>query len=65
LPTKRYHAHGVTGVTSELRHMQGNIEFLSVASCVHFPQRAPPANPFTTSGNGQDLFCLADAGYVP
>ena len=62
---KRFHAHGVTGVTSELRHMQGNIEFLSVGSCVHFPQRAPPANPFTSSGNGQELFCLADAGYVP
>jgi uncharacterized protein YbjQ (UPF0145 family) len=45
--------------------MQGNIEFLSVGSCVHFPQRAPPGNPFTTSGNGQELFCLADAGYVP
>lgn len=62
---KRFRAHGVTGVTSELRHMQGNIEFLSVGSCVHFPQREPPANPFTTSGNGQELFCLADAGYVP
>jgi uncharacterized protein YbjQ (UPF0145 family) len=62
---KRFRAHGVTGVTSELRHMQGNIEFLSVGSCVHFPQRAPPANPFTSSGNGQELFCLVDAGYVP
>src|SRR5688572_25395661 len=26
---------GITGVTSELRHFRGNIEFLSVASCVH------------------------------
>ena len=25
----------------------------------------PPANPFSTSGNGQELYCLLDAGYVP
>src|SRR5438045_1145079 len=26
---------GITGVTSELRHFHGNIEFLAVGSCVH------------------------------
>ena len=26
---------GITGVTSELKRFHGNIEFLSVASCIH------------------------------
>jgi uncharacterized protein YbjQ (UPF0145 family) len=62
---KRLNALGVTGVTSELRHMQGNIEFLSVGSCVHDPQSEPPSFPFSSSSNGQELFCLFDAGYGP
>ena len=58
-------ASGITGVTSELRSMQGNVEFLSVASCVH--AKNPAANPgfFSTSGNGQALYCMVDAGYLP
>ncbi len=58
-------AHGITGVTSELRRMQGNVEFLSVGSSVHQADTPPPAHPFSTSGNGQELFCLLDAGYAP
>jgi uncharacterized protein YbjQ (UPF0145 family) len=59
---------GITGVTSSLRHFNGNIEFLSVASCLHKSDvRDPPgtAPTFTTSGNGQSLYCLMDAGYTP
>jgi uncharacterized protein YbjQ (UPF0145 family) len=59
------HTHGVTGVTSELRRMQGNIEFISVGSSVHRANTPAPAHPFSTSSNGQDLFCLIDAGYSP
>src|SRR5437868_4523918 len=52
-------AHGITGVTSELRRMQGNIEFLSVASCVHGKDGGPPPlEIFSTSSNGQELYCL-------
>jgi len=58
-------AHGVTGVTSELRRMQGNVEFLSVGSCVHGADAPVPARPFSSSSNGQELFCLMDAGYTP
>jgi uncharacterized protein YbjQ (UPF0145 family) len=58
-------AHGVTGVTSELRRMQGNVEFLSVGSCVHGADAPAPARPFSSSSNGQELFCLMDAGYTP
>ena len=58
-------AHGITGVTSELRRMQGNIEFLSVASCVHSTGGPPPLAIFSSSSNGQELYCLLDAGYTP
>jgi uncharacterized protein YbjQ (UPF0145 family) len=60
----KHGAHGITGVTSEVRHMQGNIEFLSVGSCVHQAGAAPRV-PFSTSGNGQELYCLLDCGYGP
>jgi uncharacterized protein YbjQ (UPF0145 family) len=62
---KDFGAHGVTGVTSELRQMQGNVEFLSVGSCVHRADTPPPARPFSSSSNGQELFSLIDAGYEP
>src|SRR5580704_4863196 len=62
---KEFGAHGVTGVTSELRHMQGNVEFLSVGSCVHSSDRPAPARPFSSSSDGQELFSLIDAGYTP
>src|ERR1700730_10015346 len=55
---KEFGAHGVTGVTSELRHMQGNVEFLSVGSCIHSPNSPAPARAFSSSSNGQELFSL-------
>ncbi len=59
-------AHGITGVTNELRSLKGNIEFLSVASAVHQAEGPPPlAGVFSTSGNGQELYCQLDAGYQP
>jgi uncharacterized protein YbjQ (UPF0145 family) len=64
----RHGGVGITGVTSSLRHFNGNIEFLSVASCLHKTDvRDPPGTvpAFTTSGNGQSLYCLLDAGYTP
>jgi len=64
----RHGGVGITGVTSSLRHFNGNIEFLSVASCLHKQgvRDAPGTAPaFTTSGNGQSLYCLLDAGYTP
>lgn len=59
-------AHGITGVTNELRSLKGNIEFLSVASALHQPGGPPPLKGvFSTSGNGQELYCQLDAGYQP
>jgi len=56
---------GITGVTSELTHFRGNIEFLSVASALHGAADAPEQLGFSSSGNGQELYCLMDAGYQP
>ncbi len=56
---------GITGVTSELRAFHGNIEFLSVASCVHAADQPAEKFLFSTSGDGQELYCLLDAGYSP
>jgi uncharacterized protein YbjQ (UPF0145 family) len=56
---------GITGVSSDLRHFHGNIEFLSVASCVHGAAKPAHQGLFSTSGDGQELYCQLDAGYVP
>jgi len=61
----RFGATGITGVTSELRHFRGNIEFLSVGSCVGGPRPAGAREAFSSSSNGQELYCLLDAGYTP
>src|SRR5215470_3426190 len=56
---------GITGVTSELKHFHGNIEFLSVASCIHDETPSKEQIRFSTSGDGQELYCQLDAGYTP
>lgn len=58
---------GITGVTSELRHFHGNIEFLSVASCLHRRDLQGQAErvEFSTAGDGQELYCQLDSGYRP
>ena len=63
---QKHGATGITGMTSELRGMQGNLEFLSVGSCVHDKSGgAAKGVPYSTSSNGQELFCLLDCGYTP
>lgn len=55
-------ASGVAGVSSDLRGMAGNTEFLFTGSCLF----GGPSQPFfTTAGNAQELFCHMDAGYRP
>jgi len=56
---------GITGVTSELTHFHGNIEFLSVASCVHGSAGQTNQGLFSTAGDGQEFYCQLDAGYTP
>ena len=62
---QQHGATGVTGVTSDLRHFQGNIEFLSIASAVRSPNRAANGGIYSTAGDGQELYCQLDAGYSP
>ena len=45
--------------------MQGNTEFLSVASCIRHKGEKASSTMFSSSVNGQELYCLMDAGYEP
>jgi uncharacterized protein YbjQ (UPF0145 family) len=56
-------AHGLTGVTSELKPMGGLIEFLAIGSAIHGSDYSGPF--FSTACSGQDLYCQLDAGYAP
>ena len=58
-------AVGLTAVTNELTHLKGNIEFLSVASSLHHDDHTGGQLAFSSSSNGQELYCLMDAGYTP
>ena len=61
----KHGAQAITGVTSELRTMQGNTEFLSVGSCVHGPAGSASGKAVSTNGGGQQHYCVLDAGYTP
>jgi len=58
----REQVHGVVGVTSELRSLSGNSEFLFVGSGV---SGGPGTALFTSAGDAQELYCHMDAGYEP
>src|SRR5438067_1405305 len=59
----RVGAHGLTGVTSDLKHLGGLVEFLAIGSAVKGLDHKGPF--FTTACTGQDLYCQMDAGYEP
>ena len=57
---------GISGVTSDLRHFHGNIEFLSVGSTIHAEGKASTEKlSFSTAHDAQELYCMIDAGYTP
>jgi len=56
---------GITGVTSELSQMAGGVEFLSIGSCLHSQNAASEQIAFSTSADGQELYCQLDAGFRP
>lgn len=56
--------HGASGVTSELIFHPGNVEFLTVGSTIHRNDNGNYAA-FSSSADGQELFCQWDAGYQP
>lgn len=55
-------AHGAVGVTSELRNLAGNTEYLYVGSSV---RHGAGSEFFTSAGDAQELYCHMDAGYAP
>jgi uncharacterized protein YbjQ (UPF0145 family) len=56
-------AHGVTGVTSELKQLSGLKEFIAIGTTIKGADYRGPF--FTTACSGQDLYCQLDAGYEP
>lgn len=55
-----------TGLTSELIFHPGNVEFLSVGSAIKpINSDQQNQNGFTSSSDGQELFCQIDANYMP
>jgi uncharacterized protein YbjQ (UPF0145 family) len=56
-------AHGLTGVTSELKSVGGLTEFLAIGSAIKGQDYNGPF--FSTACSGQDLYCQLDAGYAP
>src|SRR5205807_39643 len=58
-----HQAHGLTGVTSELRNLNNLVEFLAIGSSVKGADHTGPF--FTTACTGQDLYCQMDAGFEP
>lgn len=57
---------GITSVTSELVQHSGMIEFLSVGSTVRKEGAEGPAElEFSTSADGQELYCQLDCGFRP
>ncbi|PRC94728.1 heavy metal-binding domain-containing protein [Solimicrobium silvestre] len=59
---KHESVHGIVGVSSELRGLAGNSEFLFVGSGVLGNN---PGKLFTSAGDAQELYCHMDAGYDP
>src|SRR5262245_3832184 len=56
-------AHGLTGVTSDLKKIGGLMEFIALGSAIKGSEHKGPF--FTTACSGQDLYCQMDAGYEP
>ncbi len=56
---------GITGVTNELVQHAGSVEFLSVGSCVHQEGARAEQLGFSSSADGQELYCQLDAGFRP
>ena len=58
---------GITGVNSELVQHAGNVEFLSIGSSIHKEGAVGQTETleFTSSADGQELYCQIDAGFKP
>jgi uncharacterized protein YbjQ (UPF0145 family) len=62
---QQHGGHGITSVTSDLKNFYGNIEFLSIGTCVHRADSSSRELDFSTSHDGQELYCQLDAAFTP
>ncbi len=58
-------AVGISGVTTELVQHGGSMEFLSVGSAVHRKDHMASSLEFTSSSDGQELYCQIDSEFKP
>ncbi len=56
---------GITGVSNELVLHGTNVEFLAIGSCIHREGARTEHMEFSTSADGQALYCEIDAGFQP
>jgi uncharacterized protein YbjQ (UPF0145 family) len=56
---------GITGVSNELIIHGTNIEFLAIGSCIHRAGAKTEQLEFSSSADGQALYCQIDAGFTP
>jgi uncharacterized protein YbjQ (UPF0145 family) len=62
---ERHGGIGITGVSNELIVHGTNIEFLAIGSCIHQAGAKTEQIEFSSSADGQTLYCQIDAGFVP
>ncbi len=62
---ERHGGVGLTGVSNELVVLGSNIEFLSMGSTLHANRENNERLAFTSSADGQELYCQIDAGFQP
>ena len=63
--TDLHGAVGITGVSSELVQHAGSVEFLSIGSCVHREGINATHLEWSSSADGQELYCQLDCGFTP
>lgn len=62
---ERHGGVGISGVSSELVMHSGNVEFLSVGSTLHQEGVSAERLNFSSSADGQELYCQMDCGFRP
>ncbi|MGA7932979.1 MAG: heavy metal-binding domain-containing protein [Kovacikia sp.] len=62
---KHHGGVGITGVSNELVLHGTNVEFLAIGSCIHREGVKAEQFEFSTSADGQALYCQMDAGFEP
>ncbi|HEY9646682.1 MAG TPA: heavy metal-binding domain-containing protein [Chroococcidiopsis sp.] len=62
---KHHGGVGITGVSNELIFHGTNVEFLAIGSCVHRQGDKAEHLEFSSSADGQALYCQIDCGFTP